>query len=510
MVNQDRLRLPNRDWYGGWVLLLATLLGVALSPWQALTVLCLCSFAVLAWRWPDRALCLLPLTFPYWFVPRPLVGSAVFPLSELALGACLAAILARELPMLFRLGRLERLRSGVLVLRRRLGPWLVAGIAALALGLTLSLLVARMPRDALRAWRWEVAEPLLYLVLVLCYVRGRATVRWLIRSFLASALILALLAAVQVFWWHVTFTPIASGNRLVAYTTAGGGIPRASAIVFGSGNSLGAWMARALPLALAVLLAAGPLRRVERILLAVCLLAYVPALLWSASRGALVAAAVACVAVLVMRGRRPLLIGAAVLGVSAIALGVTGALAAFLAEHGGSAELRPLLWLAALHMIQDHPVLGIGMDQFLYYYSSRYTAHPYWITVFNGQRTNVWREPNLSHPHNLALELWLSGGPLALAGFALVSGNIWRRCLGLWHTRRDGKPDASWRAAVAVGLGASLLAGIVHGLVDSAYFAPDLALLFWWSVATLLVLEASPARMSEQARYKPRQASSAV
>jgi putative inorganic carbon (hco3(-)) transporter len=480
-----------------WVLLLAALLGVALAPWQALTVLCLCSFAVLAWRWPDRALYLLPLTFPYWFVPRPLVGSAVLPLSELALGACLAAALARELPALLHPGRLERLRTGALVLLRRLGPWLVAGIGAFALGLTLSLLVARMPRDALRAWRWEVLEPLLYLLLILRYVRGRAAVRWLIWSLLASALILALLAAVQVFWWHVTFTPIASGNRVVPYTTAGGGIPRATAIVFGSGNSLGAWMARALPLALAVLLAVGPLRRVERILVALCLLTYVPALLWSASRGALVAAVVACAAVLVMRGRRPLLVGAVALGVAAIVLGVTGALAAFLAEHGGSAELRPLLWLAALHMIQDHPLLGIGLDQFLYYYSSRYTAHPYWITVFNRQRTNVWREPNLSHPHNLPLELWLSGGLLALAGFALVLGNVWQRCLRLWDAGREGKPDASWRAAVAVGLGASLLAGIVHGLVDSAYFAPDLALLFWWTVATLLVLEATPAKQEE-------------
>jgi hypothetical protein len=26
-------------------------------------------------------------------------------------------------------------------------------------------------------------------------------------------------------------------------------------------------------------------------------------------------------------------------------------------------------------------------------------------------------------------------------------------------------------------------------MVDSAYFVPDLALVFWWSVATLLVVE---------------------
>jgi O-antigen ligase len=478
--------------YGPWALLIAALLGMALSPWQPLTLLCLGAFAALAWRWLDRALCLLPLAFPYWFVPRPLVGSAVFPLSELTLGACLVAALARELPALAQPGGWERLRSSMLSVLRRLGRWLVVGIVTFALGLTLSLLIARMPREALRSWRWEALEPLLYLLLVLRYARGHAAIRWLLWSLLASALILALLAAVQVLWWHVTFTPLAQGNRLIPYTSANDGIPRATGIVFGSGNSLGAWMARALPLALALLLVAGPHSRAERILALMCLLAYVPALLWSASRGALVAAIVACAAALLVRERRALLVGAAGLGAATLILWLAGALGMFLAEHGGSAELRPLLWLAALHMIQDHPLLGIGMDQFLYYYSNLYTSHPYWITVFNGQRTNVWREPNLSHPHNLPLELWLSGGPLALGGFALVLGNVWLRCLRLWRAGRHGKPDASWRAAIAVGAGASLLAGMVQGLVDSAYFAPDLALLFWWAVALVLLLEGVP------------------
>ncbi len=39
------------------------------------------------------------------------------------------------------------------------------------------------------------------------------------------------------------------------------------------------------------------------------------------------------------------------------------------------------------------------------------------------------------------------------------------------------------------GLAGSLLASVVHGMVDSAYFVPDLALVFWWSIATLLVAE---------------------
>ncbi len=53
--------------------------------------------------------------------------------------------------------------------------------------------------------------------------------------------------------------------------------------------------------------------------------------------------------------------------------------------------LRLRLWQAALEMVRDHPLRGIGLDQFLYLYP-RY-MHPV-----------GWRRPNLSHP----LTIWCS------------------------------------------------------------------------------------------------------
>lgn len=50
------------------------------SPLLALPGL-LC-FALLAWLRLDITLCLLPLTFPFWYVPKRVVGHVVFPLSE--------------------------------------------------------------------------------------------------------------------------------------------------------------------------------------------------------------------------------------------------------------------------------------------------------------------------------------------------------------------------------------------------------------------------------------------
>ncbi len=479
-----------------WWVIAGMVLGLTyyyLVPSPALALPGLVAFAALAWRRLDLALALLPLTFPFWYVPRPVAGTVVFPLSEIALAVCVAVALGREV-LRFRSGqRTLRLRRRALALAARLGPWLLIGSGLLVVGLTLGVVIARRPHEALRAYRWEVIEPLLYLALVTCYVRRRLAVRVLVWAMLASALLLAVLATLQIAWLHVTFTPLAAGNRLVPYTTAGDVVPRATAFIYGSGNSLGAWLERALPLALALSLRG--VARGERLFAALTAAVCVPALVWSASRGAWVGAAVGCLLVLLLVVRRMWLPVVVALAAMVIALWRRDALAsAVLAGHGGSGEMRLLVWLAALRMLRDHPLLGIGPDQFLYYYSNRYTDHPYWITRLNGHQTSAWREPNLAHPHNLPLDLWLSGGVLALAGFTIVLADLWRRCLRLWHAGANAEGAARWRGAVALGVGASVLAGIVHGMVDSAYFVPDLALAFWWAAALLIILERLPVR----------------
>lgn len=508
--------LPRRVAIRGYAYLAASLFGFAVIPWPPLALAALAIWTVLAVRDLPRALVLLPLTFPYWYVPRPLVGSAVFPVSEVALLTCAFAAMIRVAwrvagphpPAPSPIGEGGTLANGagprhkarrvIAALVRRVGPGIVIGAALLFVGVSLGVLVADRPREALRAWRWEALEPLLYLALVVTFVRGRELTRVLVGSYLVTALLLAVLAAVQVLWLHVTFAPLAQGNALVPYMTAPGDVPRATAFVLVSGNHLGAWMARALPLALA--LAIVPTRRTRTTYFAVlCGLACILALLWSASRGALLAAAGACAVVggiwlwsWASKGQRRALLTAAgtagVLLMLAAVIAGKAILDGLLAGHGGSGEMRLLIWLAALRMIQDHPLLGIGPDQFLYHYGSRYTTAPYWITVLNGRRTPAWREPNVAQPHNLPLDLWLSGGLLALAGFTLALVAFWRRCWRLWRSAVASARDGGWRAAVALGIGASVLAGILHGMVDSAYFAPDMALLFWWSVAVIVVL----------------------
>jgi putative inorganic carbon (HCO3(-)) transporter len=515
-----------------------------LMPDPLLALPGLAAFAVLAWRRLDLALCLLPLTFPFWYVPKRALGAAVFPLSEIALGVCLAVALAQVLrSMLAREARARTAWHALGTLRGHALRWLVGGAVLLLLGVAVGVLIAVRSREALRAFRWEVAEPLLYAGLVLAYLWVRPHTRrdgepasngmdatagrehgadgealaWLAGPALAVAALFGALAIAQVLWLRVGFTPLATGNRLAPLgSVAEGSLVRATAIYYGSPNSLGALLERMLPLALALLLwrlldAAGPSRalrgQTERangsssqlvrgmgsvglLALTGSTLLMIVGLALSQSRGAEVGAAAGLLLVLLAHPRtRRVAVAIAALGLVA-ALWQGGTLvSAALAGHNDSGEVRLLLWQSALHMIRDHPLLGIGPDQFLYYYDPAYTAHPYWIPLIGGHLTPAASQPDLAHPHNLALDLWLSGGMLALIGFAVVIGWFARRWWQVWHAGQRAA-GAHWtaRAALGAGLTGGVLAGLVHGMVDSAYFQPDLALFFWWAVALTVIV----------------------
>jgi putative inorganic carbon (hco3(-)) transporter len=470
------------------------------SPLLALPGLLL--FTLCAWRRLPLVLCLLPLSFPYWFVPKRVAGHLVFPLSEIALAICVSIALIHAYRRLRWHATSVRwlkawLRRSTWALTARLGGWTCLGAGLLLLGTLIGVALARRPPEALRTERWDVVEPLLYLALVAVYVRGRRQAGWLLWALLASAALLAVLALVQSVALHFTFTPLAEGNRLVTLPTSHGAAPRATAFVLSSSNNLGTWMERALPLALALCSVPGRVAPRERALAWACVLLYLPALFCSGSRGAWIATIAAVFVVLVVNLRRRLRALASVVALGALALVWQRAwlVRELLAAHGNSNALRLLVWRAAWNMARDHTLFGIGPDQFMYYYSSRYTDHPYWIVSENGHSTPAAQAPDIAHPHNLPLDLWLSGGLLALAGFTLALVDSARRCLRIWRSRQG----QGWHAGVALGIGAFLLAGLVHGMVDSAYFFPDLALAFWWAVALLVVLE-----RDDSGRHAPR------
>ena len=113
-------------------------------------------------------------------------------------------------------------------------------------------------------------------------------------------------------------------------------------------------------------------------------------------------------------------------------------------------------------MAKDHPWLGVGPDNFLYAYRTRYVL------------PGGWEELNLSHPHNLVLDLV----------DAIGAGGAW--CGSLGHPRWPPPCLACWCPGpwddaywpLALGLLGGLAATVAHGLIDNSLFLVDLMALF--------------------------------
>jgi O-antigen ligase len=181
------------------------------------------------------------------------------------------------------------------------------------------------------------------------------------------------------------------------------------------------------------------------------------------SLGAWLGAATATIAVAVSLGRRRAALtlggvaGACLVLVSL--LSVAGLLPERLSPLRASSGFRIDLWLSSLEMVKDHPLFGIGLDNFVYLYQQVYL------------REGGAAEPNLSHPHNWILHIWLQLGLLGLGAFLWL---LWR--FFVQARRHLADPAQRWIAAGALGCMADTL---VHGLIDNSYFLVDLAFIFW-------------------------------
>jgi len=191
-----------------------------------------------------------------------------------------------------------------------------------------------------------------------------------------------------------------------------------------------------------------------------------------------------------LRGRRTLAVAAVVLLLAAVlllALAGTARLTSLLETEQGTTVFRLQLWRSSLAMAGDHPVLGVGLDNFLYQYR-RYYVLP-----------TAWEEFNLSHPHNLILDFWLRLGLGGLAILAWLLAGFFRRGLRLHRTLPAG-PDS----LLVAGLMAGMVNFVAHGLVDNAFFLVDLAFVFMLMLAfvQLSFLAPGPAAESTSAEHK--------
>jgi O-antigen ligase len=447
-------------------------------------------FGVLAAFRPDLALLFVPLTAPLFLTPLTLPAGGqqiALPPHELALLVTAAAALPSVLAGYIR----DRMASGAGAARgmrrfyrvtARHAPealLLIAGVA----GLCMAGPEPEARADALRAFRWFVAEPLIFLALIRSQALRRAAEPGVDARVQAWRLLVALViggavaAAVGLLQFagyllHAQVEPAS----FAAGAGALGGMRRVTS-VYGNPNNLALYLGRVWPLA-AVLAYAGfrTENREPRTaqfgswFLVLGALLCLGGIVVSLSRGAWIGAGAALMVLWLPTARRPLrvhlLTGALVAGAIVV---VVGALIFALrgGPLGGSADVRILFWQESLKLIERRP-LGVGLDQFFYYHHPAYGRSQIDPSLANTQ------ERYARQPHNLIFEIWLNLGPLGMIAFGWLLANCLRRA----YVAPRSPPYAN-EALLMRGVLAALAAALTHGMVDSFYFWPDIAIALW-------------------------------
>ena len=483
-------------------------------PWQNLNTLYslpfLLVFAVLCWYRFPMAIALLPLSLPYYYIQKNVTPSLRFSLVEIMLYTCLAVGLLQYTVCTIRRKRWPYQLSWS-ALRERFGPFLWPVIIFLLAAL-ISIMIAYSRNNAARAFREEVFGPLLYLVLAFSCLRTRQDVTRLLLALLGSGFIIALLGCIQYFLFkHTIMADINGAQRITT--------------VYGSGNNIGTFFDYTFPIGLALLLSR--LSWKWRLAVLIGGIPFLLTLYQSGSRGALVLgmpAALLFITAFAIRNRRTLLIASSTFILIVALIGglfapkiVSSMLNGHTGSQGQSTILeRPWLWLTALNMLHDSPWLGYGMDNWLCHYSNSWynkclypngfpdgkwipgqPPHPplsaYWITVnpATGQPTGLSDEPQLSHPHNIFLHVWVSIGILGLLAFiAVIVLFYWTFIRLLRYLTLIRPPAYELLRWLLISIGGAMLAALVHGQGDSAFLEQDLAFCFWILIAALLLVRA--------------------
>jgi len=426
----------------------ATMLAAAatfyFSPWLPLTLVSGLALAALFLLRLDLGLALVAATAPFYLYPRPLLGRA-FSMAEILTLLCALSWAVRQIAK--RQDPISNTQYPTSSLDRA-----VLLFVAVA---TASLLVAEYCHIALRELRVVVLEPaLFYLMLRTSRLDGKALWR-VVDFFVLGAVAVALIGLVQ-YGLNVNVITAEEGFRRLRS-------------VYGSPNNAALYLGRALPVLVAVALFGQNRPRRLGYGLASGLLGL--AILLTYSKGALILGVPLSLLAMGLLAGGPWLrasLGAAVVAaIAAIPLLRTPRFASLLDTRNGTTFFRLQLWRTSWTMFREHPWLGVGPDNFLYQYRSRYLLPA------------AWEEPNLSHPHNVLLDYGCRLGICGLAAGLWLQVAFWRLALPL---RRLASPD---RRALALGLMGSMVSFLAHGLVDISYFVIDLAFTFFLTLGVI-------------------------
>jgi len=342
--------------------------------------------------------------------------------------------------------------------------WAIAGIA---------VAFSPVPAAALTGWL-KLSLYVAWFAFCTRVLRGPRTRNWATAAFLLVALVVSAYGVRQEFFgaeqlatWNDPESELAGDTRAYSY--------------LGNPNLLAGYLISAVTLSASAVLA---WRRWPQKLLALTMLVVNCAcLLFTDSRGGWIGALAAMFAYGLLLyfwwswrlspfWRVWLLPLAGVMMVSAVGAAIASSeslqlrvASIFAGREDSSNNFRMTVWLSALDMIRDRPVIGIGPGN----------------EAFN-KIYPLYQRPNYDalSAYSIYLELAVEAGALGVAGFLsiLVALGI-RAARQLQRLRAARDRDGFWLIAAV----AAIVGMLAHGLVDTVWYRPQIATLWWLLVA---------------------------
>ena len=343
---------------------------------------------------------------------------------------------------------------------RSIVDWLV--LIWLLLGV-ISLLWSARLSNATTELRVMFIEPFLFYMIFRTSKLTRNQILLIVDIFIVAGLIVALIGLFQYVQGQSIITAEAGSRRLAS--------------VYGSPNNVALFLGRCIPFALAFALIHVDKRR--RIFYALVLIPMGIALLLTQSVGGIfigVPLSVAAVLLLSLRRRaRVVVLGFIVALIIGFAVSLQSErFARVLDFSSGTNFYRVRAWLSAINIIHDHPVTGLGLDQFLYAFRGKYIL------------PDAWQEPNLSHPHNILLDFWVRLGIAGVLLLITLQVAFWRKAIRFYRYLRERDP---LYFALIIGVIGSIINLIGHGMIDNSVYVQDLAFVFVLLLALVQVAE---------------------
>ncbi len=227
--------------------------------------------------------------------------------------------------------------------------------------------------------------------------------------------------------------------------------------LFGDPNMMAYFFEITLPLMLALMFAARD--RLERLIYLAATVAGLVGIFVSLSRAAWLTVPVTLGFIAIkLHGRRLLSLRAALIGIAALGAAAVGVVAILpILEHrlfgddAGSMSYRLPLDIAAIGVLRQFPVFGVGLNNFA-------------ITFTNYDRTGYsfvrWDVDYVVH--NLYLLVWTEVGTIGFIAFLWYFGSVF------WATATLPRGDIRARA-IGLGVSAGLFAHLMHGMVDPGF-----------------------------------------